>query len=550
MEESGPTAQSLANLWPGGRIGSLIEVETRSSGVTFDGRFHLVIVGQDITARKQSEQALRQSEETLRAFLSSVPTPALLLDRDGTILFGNEVLPRSVGLPAGELSGKNIFDLLQPSIGERRRAVFDQVIRTRQPVQSEDTTAGRHFMNFASPVLDPAGNVTRVAVIALDITERKRAELALAKQEELYRTLFELSPDGILLEDINGTILDVNQALCHAFGYSRQELLGQNVRAFVPPEDQAQVEVHLAALRAGPALEHEVWNIRKNGEPCLMRLNEKKLPLPDGRQCILVVARDITEAKRAEGALRESEELMRAFYDSPGGLRGMVELLANDLLFLSANAPLALAYGRTIEGMRRVLSAELGVPPPTLDLWMNRLRESRESKAPVTFEYSTDFRSPGGWALATVCPLHAPPGAPPRFAFLAINISERKRAETALREAHDKLEQRVRERTAELQAANAALREAHDKLEQRVRERTVELQEANAALSQSEERYRSLVTNLNVGVYRNRPGLRGGFVHANPALARMHGYESVEEFQKVRVADLYQDPRERESVSG
>ena len=112
--------------------------------------------------------------------------------------------------------------------------------------------------------------------------------------------LFELSPDGILLEDTNGNILDANQALCRSFGYSREELLRQNVRCLVPPEGQGEVEAHLAALRAGQALEHEVWNIRKNGERCLMRLNERPLALPDGRQGILVVARDITESKRAE----------------------------------------------------------------------------------------------------------------------------------------------------------------------------------------------------------------------------------------------------------
>ena len=53
------------------------------------------------------------------------------------------------------------------------------------------------------------------------------------------------------------------------------------------------------------------------------------------------------------------------------------------------------------------------------------------------------------------------------------------------------------------------------------------------------------MNNLNVGVYRSIPGAQGCFVHANPALARMHGYDSVEEFQKVRVADLYQDARDR-----
>jgi PAS domain S-box-containing protein len=103
---------------------------------------------------------------------------------------------------------------------------------------------------------------------------------------------------------------------------------------------------------------------------------------------------------------------------------------------------------------------------------------------------------------------------------IGANITARKRAEEALRDARDTLEARVQERTAELQAANAALTE-------------------------SEERYRSLVTNLNVGVYRDTPGPDGRFLHANPSLARMHGYESVEEFQKVKVADLYQVPEDR-----
>lgn len=101
-----------------------------------------------------------------------------------------------------------------------------------------------------------------------------------------------------------------------------------------------------------------------------------------------------------------------------------------------------------------------------------------------------------------------------------LDITERKRTEQALREAHDQLEQRVRERTAELQAANAALRE-------------------------SEQRYHSLVDNLNVGVYRNTPGPEGRFLQANPALARMLGYGSVEECLRIKVADTYQNPQER-----
>src|ERR1039458_4233138 len=256
--------------------GTMIEVEARTSGLSIGDRFCLVVVGQDITQRKHAEQALRQSEESLRVFLDAVPEPAFLLDREGTILLANRALSRSLGRPEVELVGQYAFGLFAPALARTRKAMFDHVVHTRNPVHYEDARARRHFMNFGSPVLDAAGNVTRVAMFALDITQRKEVESALARQEAFYRTLFELSPDGILLEDVNGNILDVNQAICHSFGYSREELMRQNVRCFAPPDCQGEVEAHLAALRAGQTLEHEVWNVRKNGDRCL---TSRMLPL-------------------------------------------------------------------------------------------------------------------------------------------------------------------------------------------------------------------------------------------------------------------------------
>ena len=141
------------------------------------------------------------------------------------------------------------------------------------------------------------------------------------------------------------------------------------------------------------------------------------------------------ERIRAEAALRESEEQLRAFYDSPGGLRGIMELLEDDALIVSVNAPLAGAYGRTPESMRNLRASQLGVPGPIGELWREKLQESLRQGGPVTFEHSTYYRSPGAWMLVTVCPLHTTPGAPPRFAFLATDISERKQAEVRLAEA-------------------------------------------------------------------------------------------------------------------
>jgi PAS domain S-box-containing protein len=70
------------------------------------------------------------------------------------------------------------------------------------------------------------------------------------------------------------------------------------------------------------------------------------------------------------------------------------------------------------------------------------------------------------------------------------------------------------------------------------------------ALRESEERYRTLTQNINVGIYRNTPGPRGKFVEANPAIVKMFGYDSKEEFMRASVSDLYQDPCRRQLFNG
>ncbi|MEI7732720.1 MAG: PAS domain S-box protein [Verrucomicrobiota bacterium] len=130
----------------------------------------------------------------------------------------------------------------------------------------------------------------------------------LVQEDLLYRAFFDLSPCGILLEDQQGTILDANEALCRDTGYSRKELLGRNVRLFVPPGQIALVDMHLATVASKGNFEHEVLNIRKDGSLRTVRLREAAIQLPDGRQGVLVMAEDITERKQAEQALRESHE--------------------------------------------------------------------------------------------------------------------------------------------------------------------------------------------------------------------------------------------------
>jgi two-component system sensor histidine kinase/response regulator len=137
----------------------------------------------DISERKRTELALRESEETLHVFLNAIPEPALLLDAQMMILASNEAMAISLGRSVDELIGKYAFDFIPPHIAKPRKAWVDKVFQSADPVCFEDSNAGLHFINYVSPILDESGKVSKVAIFAIDITERKRSE------EELKRAM-------------------------------------------------------------------------------------------------------------------------------------------------------------------------------------------------------------------------------------------------------------------------------------------------------------------------------------------------------------------------
>jgi PAS domain S-box-containing protein len=143
--------------------------------------------------------------------------------------------------------------------------------------------------------------------LAEDAARRVEAERAGAERERVYRTLHELAPIGILIESENGTILDVNQALCEIIGYTRDELVGQSVDMLADRRFHPRIRQDIARLLEGHALSHEVENRRKDGSTCYVDLRERAITLPDGTRRIIVAATDITARKTAEKRLRESE---------------------------------------------------------------------------------------------------------------------------------------------------------------------------------------------------------------------------------------------------
>jgi PAS domain S-box-containing protein len=429
-------------------------------------------------------------------------------------------------VPQDSVIGKCIFDLLPAGLRESRRAMFDRVVRTRELVQFEDARDGRYFMHFVNPVLDAAGNVNRVAIHALEITERKQIESALARQEALYHTLFELSPDGIMLEDAAGRILDVNRALCQSFGYSREELLRQNVRKLVPAEDRPSVDTHLASLRGGQKLDHAVWNLRKNGERCLMRLTEKPLTMPDGSQGILVVARDITKSERAEmvkavflslgaklSSVRTPVEAARAIYAAAD------QLWRWDAATLSLYSPASdlmepVLFCDVVDGQRREVAPPSAISPPS-----DRRRRIMREAAELFFRQQGDPELPETIRFGDVArPSETIMYAPMRRDGQPIGVLSIQSYTPGAYSPED-----LRTLQALADYCSAAL--------ERLR--------AEQALQQREDLNRTIVATAMDGFFTLDfsvdPG--GAIVEANDAYCRLIGY-TREELLRLRIADL------------
>ncbi len=134
--------------------------------------------------RKIAEQALRESIQTMKSFLSAIPESAFLINLSGKILATNNLTAMRLYKTVDELIGTDVFSFLPADVAAQRRKRIDEVINTCAPVSFEDTRNGKHFDHRINPILDETGKVIKLAILGIDITERKRVEEELLKAKE------------------------------------------------------------------------------------------------------------------------------------------------------------------------------------------------------------------------------------------------------------------------------------------------------------------------------------------------------------------------------
>jgi PAS domain S-box-containing protein len=181
----------------------------------------------DITAQKHVEEALRESEERLKAIIDNSTAVIYVKDLEGRYLLVNRWLETIFNIKSKDIKGRTDHDLFPKEIADAFRANDLSVLEAEAPMEFDEIATHpdgpRDYISIKFPLYNASGNIYAVCGISTDITERKRAEVALRSSEKSYRTLFEDSRDVVFVTTPEGKILEINEAGVKLFGYSSKE---------------------------------------------------------------------------------------------------------------------------------------------------------------------------------------------------------------------------------------------------------------------------------------------------------------------------------------
>ncbi|MHA2203005.1 MAG: PAS domain S-box protein, partial [Candidatus Hodarchaeales archaeon] len=278
----------------------------------FDG---VLTVFTDITERKLAEKQLQESAEKYRTILETIGEGYYEVDISGNFTFFNDSICNILGYSRIELTGMNYRQYMDEETAKRVYKTYNLVYRTGEPARIIDfgfirkDGVKRFSEASVSPTRNFTGEIDGFRGIVRDVTERIEMEKALGEEREKYQMLIEKLEEGLTVEDPDGFITFANPKTLETLGYTEEDLIGKHWSFIVPESDLEASRYETAKRQKGLSSTYESNLIAKDGTIIPVIVSAAPIFSKTGEyQGVLVLSTDITEQKRAERELQQSEE--------------------------------------------------------------------------------------------------------------------------------------------------------------------------------------------------------------------------------------------------
>jgi PAS domain S-box-containing protein len=467
--------------------GTIFNVEISTNGAVVAGQKLVFCVCRDITERKRAEEALRESEEKYRLLVENQTDLVVKVNTEGEFQFVSPSYCEMFGTSEDELLGKKFMPLAHEDDRDMTAKTMQSLYKPPYTCRVEQralTKNGWRWLSWSdSAVLDENENVVSIVGVGRDITERKVAEIE-------YQTLIRTTTDGFWLIDSQGRFLDVNDVYCRMIGYSRDELMNMSISDIEAVEQPEETAERISKIKKVGFDRFETRHRRKDGTIIDVEISVNHLPTEEGR--MLAFIRNITERKRADAALRESEGKLNAIMQSVGV---KMQMMDKEFNIIWANQATKEAFGDDIIGRkcyevfhRREQPCQ-PFPCPTFQAMQDGTLHEYESE--TIDKYGKHAYHEGSATVA----LRDEKENPQAVVEVARDVTDRKIADNALRE--------------------------------------------------SEERWRYLFEEAPIGTLV--VSLEGKLINFNKAMETITGY-SAAELKKINVTELYANPEDRKAI--
>ncbi|MCP3953070.1 MAG: PAS domain S-box protein [Desulfobacterales bacterium] len=392
----------------------------------------IIGAGRDITARKQAEKALRESNSLLSAMIESPKNIIILaLDRDYRYTAFNKAHAREMKRVWGvniEL-GKKILDYI-PGDEDREKVKrnYERVMEGESLIQIEEYGEPENRFCYEltyAPILDAKNSIVGLTLFIIDITEKRRTEKTLRENEQYYRNLFDYANEGLFIMTIDGKLIDVNWAFADMHGYTIDELKSMDIRNLdVLKEDTLKDRAEIIhRIHAGEVIRFEADHYHKDGHILSLNVTTSMIHLED-QKYYLAFHQDVTEQKQIAARLQQAQK-MESIGNLAGGIAhdfnnilypiiGMSELLVEDLPQNSIeyeNAREIFKAGkRGSDLVKQILtfsrrSEHIMIPVQIQKILKEVLKLSRAS-IPVDIEIMRDIQPDCGMVMADPTQIH------------------------------------------------------------------------------------------------------------------------------------------------